>query len=225
MLFKPGVLVQTLSGSVGGATFVVGKQGGYIRGRGLGVISRSESLGRRRLVFQNAGNAWAALTEEERLTWVNLATRVYKTDRVAVRKNYSGRSLFIREYLWYTGLFYTGWPTTAPINGGKQGFRTWLVEYSGGFLGTLFTFWEDPWDLSAAFYGCRSFSTVGFSRRNYKYFSVQFTNTGGVFDLTSDFVAMFGEPAVGERISIGVRCLFNGFLVSDLDRLDITVEA
>lgn len=220
MLFKPGVFAQSLSGTVGSSTFVIGKGGAYVRALGKGASNRSAAAVQQRGLFSVASTAWVAMTDDERKSWNLLAQRVFRVDRVGVKKNYSGRALFYREYLFWVGLFVGPPALLAPSNGVKTTFSYWAPTYDSALLQVGVLPYDGAANFTMVLYGCRSFSQGGFSRRNYKKFTQVQSSGAYVHDVTAAWVYNFGEPAIGEWISVQMRVEFENCLSTDPQRID-----
>lgn len=101
---QPGPIVASISGSIAGATFrsVAGRMiiSTKQRGHTVPTTKRLSQRGR----FQTIQDAWAALTDEQRLAWRTVAIGLNQAAHPNSRHNRSGREVYFQYALPWVGI-------------------------------------------------------------------------------------------------------------------------
>lgn len=220
-LFRPGVLVQTVSGDIGGVSFVQGKGGAYVRRRGVKCNQNSFYQERQRARFSRLPGLWQDLSAQDKTSWATLAARVYRVDRLGVQKPWTARNLFFSE----NGLRLTAGLSpisAAPIGGARLAFASFTVTYASAVLTLRCNRVGGVGSGRALFFGCRSFSRAGFTSKTFYTFLSSPFSSNLVVNGTSFFAARFRVPDVGEYLGFRVVAIFDGQLTGPIQELIIT---
>ena len=113
-LYRPGVLVQEISGKIGSTEFAGGKSGRVIRRARVGSGGGSQSQLVHRNNYARVIEAWRQTTAEQRAGWAALAERLSKVDRIGVSKRGTAFRAFVERNLFLTGLEETFWDLDTP---------------------------------------------------------------------------------------------------------------
>lgn len=117
-LIKPSAIVQGISGSIGGQTFVNAKTGLVARPRPYRRAASSEKALIQQSYFSNVSRRWRQITEQQRDSWRSLATDFPQTNRIGQTSPWTGYTLYVKvtmNRLRATGSLFDSPPIVAPI--------------------------------------------------------------------------------------------------------------
>lgn len=212
-LFRGSALVQSISGALGGAVFVQGAAGHYVKARGVKCTPTVLSDRYARAGFSLAVQAWKGLSDAQRKAWGILGARTYRTDRLGVQKTYSGRALFMSQALT-TGRVHLPPVLDAPGLGTRQFFASFSASFTSVALTCSYVaqpFSGTGWVIT---YGVRAFSKGGFSRKQYIVLDARTFGASGTYDITSNFEIHMGKPILDEFYGLRVSTRYPGSLWS-----------
>lgn len=97
-LIRPSSIVGSISGAIGGVTFVAGKGTPVVRHRPRFSPRASESLTSIQSSFVNASRTWSTLTNEQRQAWRALAANRPQPNRLGQSSAMNGFALFVQVF-------------------------------------------------------------------------------------------------------------------------------
>jgi len=224
--FKPGPIVGSISGSVGGATFSHNRFGPYIRRRAIPVTSVTPAALAAKSRFTQASQNWNAITPGERLSWSQWALGNPVMDSLGSAQQLDGHSPFvmINSRLLAAGLSQIGSP---PLVLAPAPLTTLTATWDIGSGAFALTFTPSPvgaaislWSRAAVVYN----ASITWFENLLRIVQISSANVATGVDLQAPIESIFGVLTVGKRVS--VQCsLFNrttGLLSPPL-RVDGTV--
>lgn len=145
-IFRPGGVVGSVSGKVGGFVYVNGRSGPVVRRVGVRVPAQSAAAIAARGMPGRVAAAWNALTDSQRLAWRTVAAQLKFPNRLGVLRQISGFQL----YSSYVMDIYLGSPPAALAPPGQS------LIYAPAFANSYFlaggpyavTSWGLPWPTS-----------------------------------------------------------------------------
>lgn len=203
---KFGMMMTDARGKLGGQVFTKTRSGAAVRTKVTPTNPQTSFQGNIRSLFGNFSQAWNALTEEDRLTWQNAVAEYQRTNVFGDQYKLSGKNLFmsINQNLSTIGVAQTdvvpdikttaGVSLTSATVGIGVAEIAIVLDVLGDFsTGSKIVFEATP-PLSPGKY---NFSG------SYRQFFTSLA-TGGApdeGDLYTAYVAKFGNPAPGKKIS------------------------
>lgn len=114
-IFRPGPLVDAISGAVGGAEFSLNR-GHVAKKRQLKKAKTDPGLDRAQAIYQRAVHSWATLTDEQRLAWRQLANVTPRRNRVGLPRYLTGFQLYVQNSIiaFYTQASFAAGTPNAP---------------------------------------------------------------------------------------------------------------
>lgn len=203
-IFRPSILVPSISGKIGGTTFQTGGKSPIIRRKTTPRPRTSAAAMAHRVKYQHLTHAWRALTDGDRAAWNALAFSITFKNRVGVPRTPTGRELYFREQLIQgnTGVPYGPIPTATTMTPQPYAlaFPLWQPE-------ALIISWTQPTSPAQAY----SAIYAGRSGRlhqtkaptNLPYVEQTAAVPGG--NITIPVILGQGTPNVGEYIHCAVR--------------------
>lgn len=141
--FKPGPMIGSASGSVGGQTFSHNRFGAYIRTRAIPVkvMSTPAMAAKSRLI--EASQAWGALTDAQRAAWRAWAQSNPVTDSLGEKQELDGHAAYVKinTRLLFAGLAKLSTPPSAVAPAAMTSFSATFDIGSGT---TVLTFAATP---------------------------------------------------------------------------------
>lgn len=205
-IFKPSSLVEGISGTLGGANFVTGKNGNVIRKRRLKKPALSEKQIKRQSLFAEAIRRWThILNDQQRTEWSVIAKDLSTTNRLGETRQLTGRGLFIRQ-VSSGGFVSTSLDTPGEFAAANQFVGIDLVaEVGGPFTWTAeettsnFEF-NFKLDFARPFTDSHVNQAHRWRRSNTEL--LRLPAPGFPQDIFDLFVTEWGAPSLGERIAI-----------------------
>lgn len=102
-IIRTSSIVASISGSIGGQTFITGKRGTVARIRAYRSPKKSAALQARQALFKTIIDHWRAYTEQERNSWRDLARTFPRSNRLGQNSPLSGYQLYVRTMLKRAG--------------------------------------------------------------------------------------------------------------------------
>lgn len=96
VLFTPGPMIATASGSIGGQTFSHNKGGAYVRTRAIPTNPSSEAQLRQRSILQSLSSGFQDLTSGERLAWFDWAQQNPGTNALGRSFLMDGKQAYVK---------------------------------------------------------------------------------------------------------------------------------
>lgn len=204
-LIRTSAIVGSISGSIGGVTFVNARRGVVARHRPNKTKPSSASLLEQQAYFANVTRAWSTLTVEQRSAWNALAVDQPQTNRLGITSAPTGFQIFTRFNLYRLRLNST-LLLDPPEN--IVGYRPVILDLI--FLDNPFYQVRTTIDGAIALeffliYGARHFSTVIPAHiANWRLLATGGAAPGPVIgaNITSAWLETFGEMELGEAYSV-----------------------
>jgi len=189
---------------VGGTTFKAGQGCSIACNKGATRRGRTQEQMNAVQGFVDAGKAWIALDDEQRVGWNTVAVGWKRPNRVGVVRAMTGRELFIHQQAC-RGLYDYGADLEPPVWPTEVAMVNWTVVFVDALYGVGWNDFTAPAEVAVMFYGARHF-TKGGRRRGRPVFLMGATyTTGFAQNLRTAWLERVGELEVGERFTVGYR--------------------
>lgn len=216
-IFKPGPIIEAISGKVGGSVFALGKGSGTIRNNRAHIAHQSRLSADHAFRYATLSRLWSQCTEAELSSWTVAANASPSPNRFGIRRRLSPFQFFLWNrwpFLMYQGSYswipvYWSEPYRRPWTAPPRRSVTWpdFMELSGpdGPSGPYIYIEPDidAGEAAARVQISRSHSTT---RKPRPFWSTVFNAVleypGTVIDLEETLYPLTGEPATGERLAV-----------------------
>lgn len=208
-IFRPGGVVASISGNLGGVNFVLGKQGPYCRKVNHKRQMSSAAQLEHRAAAAMALHYWQDLSSEERLSWRRVAANIPVYNRFGFLIKLSGWQLWCKNYFnWYPFVSIPHYPCEL-VGYSLVPNNMWShLEIDGDWL---FTF---SLPVSKAWFVIKLFAARPFRKTECNFFSnyklIYYGNvyfSAGFWRLSWSPTGIFHGCALGEFI--GFKAQFN----------------
>jgi hypothetical protein len=214
MIIRLGAIVSKAAGSLGGITFSNRSGVSMCSLRPRRTNKQTESQLQLQNAQSQAGSAWRALSDAQRLGWNLFAYRNIRVNRVGVARRISGYAFYLQQATIRINAGLAP-PTTVP-NYGQQGVGTPAgVNFTAG--GPYAVYWYSPTtDPHGAFIlsGHRPCSTHTSKKPFWHVFPAYAVEHYVEMDLQPAWDAAMGPLAAGERFTMRIRYAGDRSLVS-----------
>lgn len=227
MIISPGPLVSAASGSIGGLTFALAKNGRQVKLRALKPRRRSELEARRRARFQNLVALWQSQSVETRAAFSRSAQLVLFPNRLGIPRALSGFQLFMYLALSRPNSTVTIFSAPSLMLRSAGVAAPSLAASASGAITLSFTV-NDPGGTSLVYsYGSRPVNSKPRAHfTSWRYLQANSCATGANnVTLTTLFDFHFGHPRQGEVIAVRFRSFNNGQLPGNWQIAQTTVTA
>lgn len=203
-LFRPSSIVQSISGNVGGVTFVQGQRGNVVRHRPLRINRITEERTDARTRWAFIYSYWYdTLSASQRLEWETTAVTITRTNRLGIPHRLTGLELFLIQNVKRPTI---DPPRTSPgpcKPGCIMGGVTFTCKQGGPFTFALTS--ETNTDGNIRIWFARPFTDRPINSSPHWKYAVGTTPTPVVASSKNyygNFINTWGVPALGERIGI-----------------------
>ncbi len=200
--FSP--MIGSAAGSIGGITLRNARGGPVASNRALPTRPATDAQLASQALFQSVYRAWAALSAANRLTWTTAALTTATTNRVGLARPRTARELYFATAL---PMAYAG--VTLPTAFAKPVYSQPYATVRAVAIGAEEIYismdaYSVPTGQAFSIYGARTFSQAiaGATPRLRHLLST--TTARCYIDLRTAFLAHFGQPAIGERLTFRV---------------------
>jgi len=210
-IFKPGGVVASVSGTIGGTNFVLGKQGPFLRNGSPRSKGQSALQTKHRTAAALARYYWHELSQEERESWRRVAAIIPIYNRFGFLIKLSGWQLWCKDYFnWYPYTIIPHYPCELVGYSLVPKYMGTHLEIGGDWL---FTF---SLPVSKNWFGIKLFAARPFRKTECNFFSNYRLIYNGPVYFSAGFwrfswtpTGIFHGCALGEFI--GFKARFNIF--------------
>ena len=212
-IFRPGPLVGAIAGTVGTTVFRQGPYGPVVQ-KSPTMVRKGSIWSRYRAVDAAfAASMWDYQDQATRMAWETVASQLYRSDRLGVRKQWRGRDLFMRQVILdgSTGPL-AAYPV--PANPRPQPVIDVGAFWQANFdLFTLFGVPSGPsvtWRYRVSAF--RSYKLGSYGRPSWAFISSGALTGSNGADLTNPFEFRLGQVQHGEGYGVKVETKEDGSL-------------
>jgi len=225
MIVRLSAIVQAVSGSIGGATFVRTKTGTVVRPRSLPTRRTSALAAANKAKMFSARLRWRELTDAQRRSWRAAALTVKTFNRLGEKRSLSGFQLFIQHAMFLSSIEIATLGTLLSYTRSVPYRVTPSSFTQGGPYTVNLTPLHTPPGSTALIYGHRPFSSVTPKFFNNPKFILRHTEIPPTFgvDVQPEWDARFGALVTGEVYGVALRHRTAGQLVSKITFITGTV--
>ena len=201
-----GDIVTDMRGKSGGMVYQKGRYGLIKRTKVTPVNPQSTSQQDNRAIMASNSSAWRNLTDEERQSWIDGASKFPYSDIFGNRQTLSGNSLFtkLNNVLKSNGHGVVN-SCPAPVEVPIASIGAVSASASGGTLSVAFTNTPVPADFDLIVEATPQRSAGAyFAKSSYKKLAILPDGTTSPQALGGDYTAMFGDLVEGQRIDIRI---------------------
>lgn len=206
-IVRPGALISALSGVLGNVTFSNTKRGTVASARPLKIRKTSALVIDNQARWQDLRREWYQLTDAERLNWSTVAKNFTYSDRLGVKRTYTGLELFMKH--WTINYNFWGAPLGVPPASGTSPapLRFEIDNFTSSDITVQILQASGLTSGAAWVYGQRMFTEQPFNpppsmqRVQLVYFATNPT----LRNITAAFYNLYGEPEYNEGICL--RCI------------------
>lgn len=223
-IFKTGAIVGGISGTVGGATFVVSSRGLVVRQPRRRTIHRGIFTQIQKGLFQARTRRWATFTPSTRAAWETAARNFPVTNRLGVTNRYTGFILWM--HFAANGIFdITTLDIRPPVLLSGPALRITSLNFTvgGPYTFTAETIAPTPYTaitLDAA----RTWKTTPAKFFRWRMHISSFFPMTGTKTFTQPFDFFLGAPQLGETVAIRVYPSIAGRIPGPRVQLSTTVQ-
>lgn len=209
-IFKPGPIVQAITGTVGGTNFVVSARSVYLRRARIGNSNQRKSQLDIQTHMIQLTRAWNDLTDAQRRAWQTTAAAVPTKNKLGIPITLNGREFFFQRNLRNLCFGIYGYNATPPsIIGTTPPYGGAIANPSSGVITLTWSNLTLGGFMSTMLWGARSYTTA--PQRTFKRWQIL---TGAfVYPYTFDLYALFtssifnpalGAPGQDEQIAVRI---------------------
>lgn len=222
---KFGMMMTDASGKLGGQVFSKNRGGSYVRTKVTPTNPQTTAQMTVRGIFASISSLWSSITEASRLSFNNLVGDYGTTDIFGDLHNPSGKALFQRlnqnlEISGQAQITVCVPPQSVPFANILSSVADvsapfFNVETGNDTTGSKIVIWATP-PLSQG---------TTFVKNRLRQVAVVPGAGSGEVDFWPEYVAKFGEPAVGANVYVGVRIINDNGQASPLETIKATIQA
>ena len=224
-IFSQGPIVGAISGSVGGATFVNGRGSRVLRHRPARPAPKGTGIQATQSAMNQLQNAWADLTDAQRLQWRTAAVNVNRTNRLGLSAPLSGLQFFLSVNIPMRQSPAAFFPEPNVV-GTSEGPTSFTVSLSAA--GSLTWNAQPPFGFGAGFWLCWArliFTPTPPTAVRGLVFMKAVSGASMTENIRTEIEARFGAPIQGQTMLCGCSAQAGNLYMSKALTLIETVGA